>query len=289
MQDVTAGIVLLRRPRRRGWRSAPSGTRSAPRRRAWASPCGGIAPTPSFFDHAFPDGGVRAGIGEVGLVERERRAGGERVARVVAGDAVLVHHLLVMPRRSPAARSASRCGFAATARLRRGLRLTLRGRRQTSAASVRRGREENLLHCRSPAAVSVAARLRGAAAPAAGPSTRAAASRRPAGWRRGRRDRVRRRRRAARACAGARLGGCLPSATSSAVKPSLFCLVEVDLGRRRARGSSRDCRRAPPDAAAWCRPALSRSGSRPASSSSANASSGLRLPGSRNGAAPSRM
>ena len=47
------------------------------------------------LDHPFPGGGVRAWIGEVGFVERERRAGRQRVAGVVAPHAVLAHHRLV--------------------------------------------------------------------------------------------------------------------------------------------------------------------------------------------------
>ena len=47
------------------------------------------------LDHALPRHRVRAGIGEIGLVERERRAGRKRISRVVTTDAVLRHHRLI--------------------------------------------------------------------------------------------------------------------------------------------------------------------------------------------------
>ena len=97
-------------------------------------------------------------------------------------------------------------------------------------------------------------------APAAGPSTHAAASRRPRG---SRRVRDRGRRPEAAAARARASGGLLAFGDIERGEAIGVLLREVHLRRWPARGSSRGCRPAPPDAGASRRQDPSRSGSRP--------------------------
>ena len=88
VQHVSARVVLLRGRRveaRDERRPEPGQLLVAGRRRSLRR----HRAHTELLDHALPGRRVRTGIGEIGLVERERRAGRKRIPRVVTADAVL--------------------------------------------------------------------------------------------------------------------------------------------------------------------------------------------------------
>ena len=95
MQDLAAGVVLRRRGRGRGWRRARRGTRPARRAPGVGDPSGGIAPTPSFLTTRSHVAASAPGSARLAVSSASGSAGRQRIAGVVAADAVARDHRLV--------------------------------------------------------------------------------------------------------------------------------------------------------------------------------------------------